>query len=317
MDTCCICELAEGVHDGNTVTRSAVRCVNAHNEWCCQHCYEARCKYEVFFTARPPCAICRGRLYLDAAELEKADPYAELDYNVIRVTIPRPTPEELVMGDRLTHEMRMAAVLRDIQPTVQLAMDGYFRSYGGISDCGDCGICGMCRASTDRRPTIDDLIRRVDSRGQERNRPAMDRWARANDLLEAARIRVMRETPEGPGMVDRLMHELAMAEVLIELIYNDCGDCGNCGVCGYLYGEDPESEDRSYGCLDSDGGSCGDCSKCGYVADRYPSKRYDEDDGLDAMTWGLELAERWGRAAPCTCGGASGAGRDDVGGAAW
>jgi hypothetical protein len=60
----------EGVHDDITVSRSAVRCVNEHDEWCCQHCYQMRCRYEAFGTARPPCAICRGRLYLDATELE-------------------------------------------------------------------------------------------------------------------------------------------------------------------------------------------------------------------------------------------------------
>jgi hypothetical protein len=62
--------LTEGVHDGITVSRSAVRCVNEHDEWCCRHCYEERCRHEEFDTARPPCAICRGRLYLDATELE-------------------------------------------------------------------------------------------------------------------------------------------------------------------------------------------------------------------------------------------------------
>jgi hypothetical protein len=68
--TCCICLLAEGVHDDITVSRSDVRCVNEHKEWCCRHCYDERCVREEFFTARPRCAICRGRLYLDAAELE-------------------------------------------------------------------------------------------------------------------------------------------------------------------------------------------------------------------------------------------------------
>jgi hypothetical protein len=73
--TCCICELAEGytLPDGAIIARATVRCVNEHAGWCCQFCHDARCRLEEFATARPPCAICFGRLYLDAAELEAVD----------------------------------------------------------------------------------------------------------------------------------------------------------------------------------------------------------------------------------------------------